>query len=75
MKIGTKFTFCAAKRYTKFETSGSSIKKYMGIFVFVNIYESLSAGRGKGPNFVKKLKKLWLSIQPIDCFNLDFLFI
>ena len=39
------------------------------------IYWSLSAGWGKGRIFVYLKKKLWLSIQPIDCFNLDFLFI
>ena len=32
------------------------------------LYVPLSAGQGKGPIF---FFKLWLSIQPIDCFNLD----
>ena len=41
MTICTKLTICVAKKLENFHTSGSSILKDMGIFVFICIYRQI----------------------------------
>ena len=53
MKICTKFTICVPKKPSNCQTSGSSILKDMGIFVFICIYRQIQ----KYPYLLKYLSQ------------------